>query len=383
MSTFLRRYSEDQLEHYLSQFPLLFDIHGAEDEGRSEEPTEQKKRKAREDEGTVFFTNELPQALELLVGFSMLALMGGYFISNLRELLIKYLENPGLFLISPDNYMELVRDLVYLFVKLVLPIGAAILGVVVLGTMVQTNFFFRLRNVQFKPDKLIPKWDNIKNKTFLSRTQLVNTIKVFVKIAIVFFMVYLFYAWRFDDIVRAIELQPTVAISKGLQFIFQMIMMISAIFFILAIPDWFIQRMEYLEKLKMSRQQIKEEMKESDGDPLLKQRQRERAREIASRKLAASVGDADVVIRNPTHYSVALSYKPGVHNMPVLVAKGADEIALQIREIAAKNDIPIMENRPLARGIYARVEVGEEVSEDFLFALVEIFQLIRTMDKTA
>jgi flagellar biosynthetic protein FlhB len=154
---------------------------------------------------------------------------------------------------------------------------------------------------------------------------------------------------------------------------FKLTMIIAIILLIISVPDYFFQRYEFTESIKMTKQEIKEEYRESEGDPQVKQRQRQLAMELVRRSMMAEVRKADVVITNPTHFAVALRYDLTRENAPRVVAKGEDQIALIIRNIAKKEEIPVIENKPLAREIYRLVDVGDLVPVEFYDALAGIF----------
>jgi flagellar biosynthetic protein FlhB len=159
-----------------------------------------------------------------------------------------------------------------------------------------------------------------------------------------------------------------------------MLIISALLLLLLSIPDILFQRWQYRESLKMTREEVKEERKMYEGDPQIRSRIRQRMREFMSRNMAANVAKADVVITNPTHFAVALEYSPGME-APLLSAKGADELAFRIREIAKENDVPMVENKPLARALYAEVEVGHLVPVTYWEAIVTILQRVWTLEK--
>ena len=140
----------------------------------------------------------------------------------------------------------------------------------------------------------------------------------------------------------------------------------------LAVPDYLFQRRQYMESLKMSKEEVKEERKMQEGDPLVKSRLRERMRELLSRNMAANVPKADVVITNPTHYAVALEWDRDKMPAPTVTAKGADEVAQRIKRIAAESGVPLVENRPLARALYADVDIGDAIPEKYYQAIAAV-----------
>ena len=147
--------------------------------------------------------------------------------------------------------------------------------------------------------------------------------------------------------------------------VFRILLLAAAVFIVIAIFDYIFQRRQYLDSLKMSRQELKEELKQTEGDPLLRSQIRRRMRDLLQSNLGASVPKADVVVTNPTHFAVALEWDRESMEAPMLTAKGADEVALRIRRMATENDVPLIENKPLARGLYENVEIGELIPERY------------------
>jgi flagellar biosynthetic protein FlhB len=153
----------------------------------------------------------------------------------------------------------------------------------------------------------------------------------------------------------------------------------AVIMLVLSIFDYMFQRRQHREQLKMTKQEVKEERKTYEGDPQIKSRLRERMRELASRNQMQNVPNADVVVTNPTHYAVAMEYKRMQMAAPTVTAKGADNIALRIREMAQESEVPVIENRPLARALYSEVEIGDEIPEKYYEAVVAVLKQVYRM----
>jgi flagellar biosynthetic protein FliR/FlhB len=149
---------------------------------------------------------------------------------------------------------------------------------------------------------------------------------------------------------------------------------------VLAAIDYFIQRIFFKKDMKMTKQEVKDEYKQMEGDPKVKGKIKQRQREMASRRMMESVADATVIITNPTHLSIAIKYEDGKMEAPKIVAKGADLIALKIKEVAKENNIPIMENKPLARLLYEEVEIDEEVPQEMYQAVAEILAMVFSLN---
>jgi flagellar biosynthetic protein FlhB len=161
----------------------------------------------------------------------------------------------------------------------------------------------------------------------------------------------------------------------------RMLIISALLLLLLSIPDMFFQRWQYRESLKMTREEVKEERKMYEGDPHIRARIQRRMREFMSRNMAVNVAKADVVVTNPTHFAVALEYDRDTMNAPQLTAKGADELAFKIRSIASENEVPIIENKPLARALYAEVDVGRTVPIEYWEAIAQVLAHVQRLNE--
>jgi flagellar biosynthetic protein FlhB len=160
------------------------------------------------------------------------------------------------------------------------------------------------------------------------------------------------------------------------------LLIISALLLLaLSIPDMLFQRWQYRESLKMTKQEVKEERKMYEGDPLIKSRLRQRMRELMTRNMVANVPKADVVVTNPTHFAVALEWNQDTMQAPMVTAKGADEVAFRIRKIAADNGVPLVENRPLARALFAETEIGDTVPDIYWEAIAKVLAHVNKINE--
>ena len=237
----------------------------------------------------------------------------------------------------------------------------------------QVGFFVTGKPLVPKADRILPKWDRLKNAMF-SRQAAFNLMKTFVKVVCIggIAAANVFLYW--PEFVQAIRYP----LEDGLYSVFTVSVLIAveAALFLLAfsIPDWFFQKKQYEEELKMTLTEFRDELKETEGNPMVKQKIREQHDRLLAGDIEGAVKEADVVITNPTHFACVLAYDPQKDQAPRLVLKGADFNALTIRKVAKKFDIPIVENKPLARSIYANVKQGETVPPSFHEALVGIYR---------
>jgi flagellar biosynthetic protein FlhB len=274
----------------------------------------------------------------------------------------------------------LLRDFFFQTGTIIFPVllAAMILGIA--GNLVQVGFLFTTQPLAFQPERLIPDFKRV----LPVRRNFVNLIKVIVEVMAVGFLAYLIVV---DDLIpmlrtSGMDLRGAVALFASIAF--KLLIAAGVLLFVISIPDYYYQRFEYLENLKMSISEVKRELREDVGDPLLRQRQRERAMELRkNRQMLDEVPKADVVITNPTHYAVALRYDPLQASGPVVVARGVDSLALIIRRIAKEHGVHVEENPPLARALYDQVEVGQEIPATFYRSIALIFQKLDRFRKMA
>ncbi len=235
---------------------------------------------------------------------------------------------------------------------------------------------FLQNNFVFSAEPLIPDFSRISPATGLSRMfswrSLVELGKGLIKIAIIGFAAAYTVLPQVAHIRQLADSEISNTVFFTWQIVKDMLLAICIIMFFIAILDYAYQRFTYIQGLRMSKQEIKEEFKQQEGDPAVKQRIRQVRMERARRRMMSAVPGADVIVTNPTHYAVALQYDSSVMRAPKLVAKGIDNIALKIREIAQEHDIPIVENPPLAQALYASVDLDREIPADHYKAVAEV-----------
>ena len=363
-------------EPFDTRFPITLQWFAAEDEGRTEEPSEYKIRKARE-EGKVAKSADLASAVVLLFCVAAIAVLGSYMVRTMMEMLRYYLNLASSSNITGDA--RLSSAFFSYFARLGLPIaGVAVLGAV-LGNVVQVGLLFTTKPITPDLSKIVPKFGKFIQRSFLSREAVFNLTKSIVKIAIVAFISFLNIKHDFPRLARMIT-APFTESFKTISTTALKIMVEAAIALLaFALIDYVFQRRQHLESLKMSKQEIKEERKMIDGDPLVRSRLRERMRQILSQNMMENVPKADVVVTNPTHYAIALEWQRERMVAPMVTAKGADNMAMRIREIATEHHVPIMENKPLARALYAEVEIGDVIPEKYYEVMAVILAEVYRM----
>ena len=356
----------------------------AEDEGRTEEPSDYKIRKARE-EGRVAKSQELIGALGLLLPTLTLIFLGPSMFKTSLEMIRFFFTR----LNETDNLLNGTFFVVFLtyFARLALPIIAVAMLSGIIANLVQTGFLFTTKPLVPKFSKIVPRFGQYFQRTLFSVEGLFNFAKSILKIAIIGVVSYIVISSKIQQLARLQTATLWTGFITVAGLAAQLLIIAALLLLGLSIPDYLFQRWQYMESLKMTKQEVKEERKMYEGDPLIKSRLRQRMRELLSRNMAANVPKADVVITNPTHFAVALEWNKDTMPAPMVTAKGADEVAQRIKAIANEHGVPIVENKPLARALYAEVEIGDIIPETYYQAiatvLAHVYKINEERRKTA
>ncbi|MCB1164610.1 MAG: EscU/YscU/HrcU family type III secretion system export apparatus switch protein [Leptospiraceae bacterium] len=357
------------------QGELDLQLFAAEDEGRTEEPSERRKREERE-KGNVPKSQDLAGSAILIGGVLILFFFGTYIVQRIGELFARYFgliaTQGGVFGI--EELQVLMKDLFLQTGMILAPILIVTILMGVLGNVVQVGLMFSLQTLEFKLERLIPDFKRV----LPVRRNIFNLLKVIAQMLIIAGAAYLVVVDDFIPMLKSGGMGLTQAVVVFATVAFKLLLLCGVLLLILSIPDYFYQRFEYIENLKITTAEAKRERKDEEGDPLLKQRQRERAYEMRrQRNMLSEVPEADVVITNPTHYAVALKYDQIEAMAPVVIAKGVDQLAFSIRTVAKEHRIPIEENPLLARTLYRDVELGQEIPAELYRAVSVIFSRLQ------
>lgn len=362
----------------LAEFRFDLQLFAAEDEGRTEEPTEHKRRKARE-EGQVAKSQELVGIIVFLLTFWTVSLLAKSVVKGLEDIMTFYLTNIRYISLSRDNVTHLYVQILWLMARIVLPVMGVGLVAAVLANVIQGGFLFTTKKLSFNFGKIFSNIGSNLRKMFLSIDTLFNTLKSMLKVAGVFAIAFLIVQAQMGQIIN----MPNTTVAQSLaliaKIVFKFVSFGGVFLLVLAVGDYFFQRWQFTQSLKMTKQELKEEYKEMEGNPEIKAKIREMERRLLSRKMINDVPKADVVITNPTHIAVAIKYDPNYMNAPTVLAKGEGAFAQRIKEVARENDVYIIENKPLAREIYHKVEVGQEIPADLFFAVAKVLSLVYQM----
>ena len=362
----------------------LFDVHlqwfAAEDEGRTEEPSEHKLRKARE-EGKVAKSAEVSGSLLLLAGIATLALLSVSIMRTSIGMLSFFLTRAA----SPDAFSgQMAGASLSFFVRLAVPLLAVMFVVAILGNVIQVGFLFTAKPITPDLSRIVPHLGRWLQRSVGSAEAAFALAKSVFKVVVIALIAYTNIAGEIPRLTLLIMSPLSSGVSLVAQIAFRIVAEAAIALLAFSLVDYWFQRRQHLQSLKMSKQEIKEERKLYEGDPLTRSRLRERMREIMRRNMLKTVPKADVVITNPTHFAVALEYNRALMVAPTVVAKGADLVAQRIREIAEENRVPLVENKPLAQALYREVEIGDAIPERFYDAMSTILaQVYRLSGKSA
>jgi flagellar biosynthetic protein FlhB len=362
----------------------------AEDEGRTEEPSEYKIQKARE-EGRVAKSQELVGALGLLLPTLTILVMAPYFLRTCIEMIRFFFLRAHTINIMTSQILG--EAFFRYFIRLTLPIAVVAVAAAVFSNVVQTGFLYSTKPITPDFSKLIPHFGQYFQRTLFSMEGLYNLGKSIVKMGIIGGVAFYIIWSRRNELANL----QTAGLWQGFEFIsgltIRMLLICAILLLILSIPDMLFQRWQYRESLKMTVQEVKEERKMYEGDPMIRSRLRQRMRELLQRNIAAVVPRANVVVTNPTHYAVALEYQEGIRTFdgraaaaPIVTAKGYDPdgvrgLAYRIRTLARENGVPSVETMPLAHALYREVDVGQEVPVKYWQVVANVLASVQRINE--
>lgn len=342
---------------------------------KTEEPTAKKLTDARK-KGQAAKSKEITTASSLLIFFIaikiFLGFIGGRFLESYHYLYLgitKYTDNEFTLQIA----CSLLGSVFQIIIITLIPFLAISFATVFISELVQVKW-----QISFEPMKPnFNKFNPVSGmKRIFSKDKIVDLVISLVKIAVLTYIVYDFLKDRWAMVLnmysytlfQAIELIGNTVIDIGIR--------ISVIFFIVAVADWRYRKWKFHEDMKMTKQEVKDEFKNAEGDPKIKSQQRARMQQASQRRMMNALPQADVVITNPTHLAVAILYDKTKYEAPIVVAKGADFLAAKIKDVANENDIEIVENKPLARMLYHNVDVGAQIPPELYQMVAEILAYV-------
>lgn len=351
----------------------------AEDEGRTEEPSEYRIEKERK-EGRVAKSQEISSALVLLFTILVLIFTGKGIFRSCIGLFQYYFSRCS----NPDVVdRNLFTAFIIPYVRIILPVSLVAVFAGLIANIIQNKgFLFSWKPIEPKFNNILPKFGQYFQKTIFSAKGLFNIAKSIGKVAIIIFVAYICIR---KDLFQLVEIisngQIMSSVGKIAKMVAQLLVIVAIIFLVISIPDYFVQRHEFMESIKMTKQEVKQEYKELEGDPEVKGRLQQMQRDVLARNIPKAVAESDVVITNPTHFAVVLKYDEAESEAPVVTAKGEDQMAFTIKRLAREYNKPIVENRPVARGLYTDTKIGDIIPIDYYKVISVIYSQILSDSK--
>lgn len=357
----------DLIFRIFSFAPVLFVF----SDDKTEEPTPQKIKKTRE-EGNVAKSAFLISAISL-VGIVIIIMMGGFILNEFKNILIHFLRDGVAYNYGPYDVVDIFKSVVFKSLMLIIVPSIVFVVLAIISNIVQTGFLITPKSLKPSFRDLNPI-SNIKN--IFSIKALFDLFRDSIVIAILCYISYKFILDNIEEFFRISNFRIKYSFSSIVPLFMSIFLKIFMIVGVIGIVDFAIEKFRYKKKLKMTKQEVKEEFKQMEGDPEVKAQIKQRAKQIIMQNIMSNVKDSSVIITNPTHISVALRYKQGKDSAPRLVAKGINHMAYRIKEIAQENNVPIVEDKYLARFIYKNVELEEEIPQEIYKAVADILTYI-------
>ncbi len=347
--------------------------------GERTEPATQKKLDDARKEGQVAKSKEIANCLGLLSFFLIIKFLVGYLGNQLKAVFTNVYDRIPEVTTFWHGYMS-ENDANVVFRYMILQIIVILAPILLIGFLVA--FLSDVVQVGWKPTgkPLQPKLNKINPlsgfKKIFSVNAIAELIKSIVKIGLITYLCYQYLKDKWTLLFSLYDMPLTQALGLIAEIVTDLGIRISVIYALVAAADYIYQFVKFKMDMRMSKQEIKEEYKQQEGDPQVKGKIRQKMREVSQRRMMQDLPNADVVITNPTHYAVAIKYDPEIADAPVVLAKGEDYLAARIKEVAKENNIEIVENKPLARMLYANVDVGQVVPPELYQAVAEVLAFV-------
>lgn len=349
----------------------------ADDGDKTEEATAKKKSDSRK-KGQIAKSKDISIAFTMVACTLVFAIVSGMIGTTLKDTLIYFLQSGMLQTVDDNSIKSIMITIIVKALTCILPFVLPIMVAGIAAGLAQTGFLFTTEPLKPKFSKLNPI-SGFKN--MFSKKSVADLIKNLAVVTVIGYIGYKYVIDNYQSILLMGNMNLPSLGTKVVSLVVGIFIKISVVLVILAAIDYFVQFKFFQKDMRMSKQEVKEEYKQMEGDPQIKSKIKQKQREMATRRMMSSVADATVVITNPTHLAIALKYQDGKMDAPKVVAKGADFLALKIKEVAKENKVPIMENKPLARLLYEKVDLDGDVPQEMYQAVAEILAIVYKLNK--
>lgn len=344
---------------------------------KTEEATPHKLSEAKK-KGQIAKSKEISSALTLLASTIILITLGKYVTNSFGANIIEFIGNNLNSNLDMDSLQSIIVTVLWRFFIIVLPVVIPIMIIGVGANLIQSGFIRSTEAIKPKLSKINPISGF---KKMFSLRSLVDLVKNIAVIIIVGSVGYKFLKDNFRQVLSVSNLRFPEIINVFFKLATNIFFRVTLIMLAIALIDFMYQKFQFKKDMRMTKQEVKEEFKQMEGDPQVKGKIKQKQREMATRRMMQQVPNASVVVTNPTHIAVALKYESGKTNAPILIAKGSGYVAIKIKEIAKENNIPIIEDKPLARLIHQEVELESEIPSEMYQAVAEILALVYKLKK--
>lgn len=344
------------------------------DPSRTEEPTQKRLDKAR-NEGNVAKSQEVGKTFVLLAGVVVLRMYVSYISKDMEDLFRWFMETAPTFALTPESLYALFSMILKAMAVMVLPVMLALAVFAFFSNYLQVGSLWTTKVFEPKFGKMFNIVGGMQ-RIFFSLSTLVRLFKSMGQALVIGLVAYYMVKGKLSESLPMFYQPARNVAAYMLDSGADMVIWVLLPLFIITALDLWYTRWDYTEQLKMTKDEVKDERKQMEGDPKVKQQQKQKMLQMSSRRMMAQVPKADVVVTNPTHIAVALRYDPQEAPAPQVLAKGADAVAERIKEVARENNVPVRENKPLARALYSAVEVGDTIPEELYQAVATILAQI-------
>ncbi len=342
---------------------------------KTEDPTPHRLREARR-KGQVFKSMELNSAINILGVMILFFVFSAVVFRGIEEVFDLFIGSQLALPLTPGNTQAVLWEAVIRYFTIMAPVFAVALILGVTSNLVQVGFLTSTQQMAPQLNRLNPL-EGLKK--IFSKKSMFEMVKAILKIVIITTVTFLFVQSRMDDLLLLVNQSVDTSLQVFWNTMTLMGILVGVVFLFIAFMDYLYQRYEHKTSLKMSQKEIKDEHKHLEGDPLVRSKLKEKQRQLARERMMQDVPDADVVITNPTEIAIALKYQEGRDLAPRVIAKGVEVLARRIREIAAENDIAIVENPPVAQMLWKNTELGEEIPIELYQTVAEIMAMVYRM----
>lgn len=355
---------------------LYFDIQFFADETTKTEKATPRKRQEAKKRGMVAKSREVTSAFTLLVGVLMLKFAYSFIIYPMLLYSKYYFSNLNQNLEDLDSAKRLIGNITLISLRLILPFAIGIFIIAFLIEWAQSGFLMTTESLKVSLSRINP----IEGlKRIFSINSLMELLKSLLKITIIGWTGYTYTRSFAKRLLQVFDMDLKTIIAFSFESILNLVLWMAIMFFGIAMIDYIFQKRQYEKRLMMSKEELKEEFKQTEGNPQIKSKVRERQRKISLQRMFQQLPKADVVITNPTHYAIALIYEPEKFDAPRVIAKGKDYIAIKIKEEAKKYKIEIVENKELARNLYNMCEIGDFIPPELYQAVAEVLAYVYSL----